>query len=268
MEPTHRNAARRTLILALIVSILPLAASAQPIQAASAPMPVPPAVDRVKRTNCEPPYACFVQSFYLANAIQGNEANEILTTIRNILPQDPKVILVPSKNIIVVEGTTEELALVQKIIAETDQPKKNFRLTFTITEMDAGKHVGAQHFSMVAAAGQRTTLKQGSKVPIATGSLATNTSGAQTQFTYIDVGMSFDVTLTEVANGAVLKAKVEQSSVAEEKSGAGPQDPVVRQTALEGSPVLTLGKPLMLGSIDVAGSTRHLDVEVLMEAVK
>jgi hypothetical protein len=28
-----------------------------------------------------------------------------------------------------------------------------------------------------------------------------------------------------------------------------------------------LGKPLVLGSIDIPGSTRHLDVEVVMEQV-
>ena len=119
------------------------------------------------------------------------------------------------------------------------------------------------------AAGQRTTLKQGSKVPVATGSYSATGSntGAQTQFTYIDVGMNFDVTLDELANGARLRSKVEQLSIAEQTSGLGLQDPIIRQSTLEGTSFLTLGKPLVLGSIDIPGSTRHLDVEVVMEQV-
>ena len=61
---------------------------------------------------------------------------------------------------------------------------------------------------------------------------------------------------------------MERSSIGEETSGLGKQDPVVRQTVLEGTAILTPGKPVMLGSMDVTGSTRHLDVDVVMEAVK
>ena len=132
--------------------------------------------------------------------------------------------------------------------------------------------VGTQHFSMVVVSGQQTTLKQGSKVPIATGSYnATATTGAnavgagvQTQFTYLDIGMSFDMTLQSMGSDSRLKYNVEQSSLAPETSGVGPQDPIVRQTSLKGEATLTPGKPTMLGSVDIPGSTRHLDVEVLM----
>jgi hypothetical protein len=48
--------------------------------------------------------------------------------------------------------------------------------------------------------------------------------------TYVDVGMNFDATLDEFANGVRLNSKVEQLSVADEKSGAGAQDPIIRQT--------------------------------------
>jgi len=75
------------------------------------------------------------------------------------------------------------------------------------------------------------------------------------------------VTLTPVAGGGVLKSKVEQSGVGEQSTIAGVQEPVVRQTVLEGTSILTMGKPLMLGSVDVPGSTRHLDIEVMMELV-
>jgi len=120
---------------------------------------------------------------------------------------------------------------------------------------------------VVVVSGQKTTVKNGSKVPVETGySGAPNAS--QVQMTYIDVGLNIDATLDEATDGVRLRSRIEQSSVAEEKSGVGAQDPVIRQEVLEGASILTQGKTLMLGSLDVPASTRHMDVQVMMELVK
>ena len=155
--------------------------------------------------------------------------------------------------------------LAQKIIKELDRPKKTYRLTFTFGESDAGKRIGVLHFSIVVVAGQRTSLKQGSKVPVMTGSTS---DPQQTQFQYLDIGMNFDTTVQDLPGGLFLKTKVEQSSLADEHmSGPLAPEPIVRQTALEGMSALTLGKPLTLGSVDVPGSTRHVDIEVVAEPI-
>lgn len=215
------------------------------------------------------------QTYYLNNISQVSDSNEIVTAVRNLIPPNAKVFPVLSQNAIIVGATPEIQARVQKLLLDLDRPKKAYRLTYTITEMDNGKRIGTQHFSMVVIAGQRTTLKQGSKVPILTGSYHTGTGGGsvatpgvQTQFTYIDVGMNFDASLDEFTNGVRLRSKVEQSSIAEDRSMTVGQDPVVRQTVLEGTSFLSVGKPLMLGSVDVPGSTRHLDIDVVMDTVK
>ena len=57
----------------------------------------------------------------------------------------------------------------RKVIEELDKPKKVYRLTYTITEMDGGKRVGAEHFEWLVAEGAKAVLKQGSRVPIVTG---------------------------------------------------------------------------------------------------
>ena len=215
----------------------------------------------------------FDQTFYLKNASQQADANEIVTALRNILPPETKVYFLSSESAIVVRSTPELLAHIQILLNDLDRSKKTYRLTYTVTEMDGTKRLGTQHFAMIVVSGQQTTLKQGSRVPIATGSYnATTTTGdhpspagVQTQFTYLDVGMNFDATLTAVENGALLKSSIEQSSVAGDSTIAGVNEPIIRQTSLKGIAFLTPGKPLILGSIDITGSTRHLDVEVLME---
>lgn len=209
-----------------------------------------------------------VQTFYLANAGQTPDCNEIVTAIRNILTPQSKIYLVPSERTIVIRSTSDQLAIAQKLIHDLDHPKKSYRLTYTLNEMDGSKRISTRHYSMIAVTGQRTAFKQGTKVPVATGSYMTNTSAAQTQMTYVDVGMSFTATLNEVANGAELRSNVEESSVAEQTPVAGTQDPAIRQTVLEGTSLLTPDKPLVLGSLDIPGSTHRMEVEVAMEAIK
>ena len=158
--------------------------------------------------------------------------------------------------------------MIQKMLDELDRPKKTYRLTYTISEMDGGKRIGSQRYAMVLTSGQRTLMKQGSKVPVVTGTNNKDSGTMENMVSYLDIGMIFDATLEESANGVSLRSKVEQLSLAEEKSGLGVQDPVVRQTSMEGTSFLVPGKPLVLGSVDIPGSTRHLDVEVVMEQVK
>ena len=211
--------------------------------------------------------ATTVQTFYLTNVSQHSDGDEIVTAVRNILTPEAKVYFVPNQNALILSATPDQLLIAQKVLNDLDRPRKTYRLSYTITEMDGPKRIGTQHFAMVVVSGGRTTLKQGSKFPIATG-VYNPGSGTQTQFTYLDVGLNFDASLDESANGVRLRTKVERSSISEEPSGVGTQDPIVRQTVLEGTSILTPGKPVVLGSLDVPSSTRHLDIEVAMEIAR
>ena len=143
---------------------------------------------------------------------------------------------------------------------------KTYRLTYTLTETEGGKRVGTQHFAMIVVSGRKTVLKQGNRVPLVTGSVSTS-GGAQTQVQYLDIGLNIDASIEESADGVKLNTAFEQSSIAEEKSGLGTQDPIVRQARLEGTSILTAGTPLILGSMDIPSTARRLDIEVVMEHV-
>ena len=143
---------------------------------------------------------------------------------------------------------------------------KTYRLTYTLTETEGGKRVGTQHFAMIVVSGRKTVLKQGNRVPLVTGSVSTS-GGAQTQVQYLDIGLNIDASIEESADGVKLNTQVEQSSIAEGKSGVGTQDPIVRQAKLEGTSILTAGTPLILGSMDIPSTARRLDIEVVMEHV-
>ena len=206
------------------------------------------------------------QTLYLTNLTQPNDLNDIQTSMRNVLPK-LRIYGNASQNAISLYGTPEDIQVAQKILADLDRARNLYRLTYTITESDSGKRLGIQHFSFLAASGQKTDLKQGSRVPLVTGTYDTASATANNQVQYVDVGLSIQATADTAGHGVRLNTKIEQSSVAEEKSGLGTQDPVIRQTSLLQVVNLVLAKPLVLGSIDIPGTTRHEDIEVVAELV-
>jgi len=179
-----------------------------------------------------------------------------------------KIYYAPASGALLLRGAPEDIQLAQKIIADLDKIRKTYRLTYTLTELDGNKRVDSQRFTLIMLPGGKAYLKQGSKVPIVTGSTETGGSVQNTQVQYLDVGLNIEASLEGSAEGLRLRSKVEQSALADEKSGLGAQDPVVRQRVIEGTSVLALGKPFLLGSLDMPGSTRHLEIEVVPELVK
>jgi hypothetical protein len=203
------------------------------------------------------------QTIYLTNLTQQNDANELLTDLRNMLPS-AKTYYVQSQSAISIRASAEDIALARKILSDLDKTKKIYRLTYTMTEKDSGKTIGVQHFSMIVASGSMSVLKQGSRVPV-----GTNTSSAgSNDVTYLDLGQEIQASLDGYLDGVRLRTKVVQSSIAEERSSIGTQDPIIRQTTLEGTSTLVQGKTLVLGTLDVPGSTRQQEVEVVSEFVR
>jgi len=274
MNRTPRLFAAGALALALAVpAAFPQSTSTKPAETSSAPAkhaeepPSPSAARAAELYDANR----VTKTYYLTSVTQQNDANEILIALRNMLNSRAKLYLVPSQNAILVSAPPEEQATVQRILKDLDRPHRAYRLTFTLADSENGKRIGVQHFSIIVAAGQRTTLKQGSKIPVITGSFQPG-SGVQNQYQYLDIGMNFDVSLEDSPGGLRLKANVADSSVgtsSEYGNSSGPlaQEPIVHQTALEGTSIVTLGKPLTLGSVDVAGSTRHIDIEVVAEPI-
>jgi hypothetical protein len=203
------------------------------------------------------------ETFYLTNLTQENDANYLVSDLRNMLPT-AKVMYVPSQSAISIRASAEDIALAKKILSDLDKTKKIYRLTYTMTEKDSGKTIGVQHFSIIVASGSMSVLKQGSRVPIVTN---TSTAGSN-EVTYLDLGQEIQASLDGYLDGVRLRTKVVQSSIAEERSSVGAPDPIIRQTTLEGTSTLVQGKSLVLGSLDVPGSTRQQEVVVVAELVR
>jgi type II secretory pathway component GspD/PulD (secretin) len=206
------------------------------------------------------------KTFYLSNLTRQQDAEEIQTDLRNMLPA-AKLYYVPSQSALSVRGSADDIALAQKILADLDRPRKAYRLTYTVTETGSGQPGGAQHVTLIVASGGMTDFKQGSKVPIVTGIYPQGEQPQHSDVQYQDVGLEIEATLNGYADGVHLRSKIAQSNVSDERSGIGVEDPVFHETTLEGTATLVPGKPLILGSLDIPGTNRHQQVEVVSEAI-
>jgi general secretion pathway protein D len=79
-----------------------------------------------------------VQTFYLSNAWQQNDLNDVQTALRNVMA-NAKVYGVPSQNAIVVRATPDELTLAQKIINDLDKARPEVVVDVAIMEVDKDK---------------------------------------------------------------------------------------------------------------------------------
>jgi len=162
-----------------------------------------------------------------------------------------------------------------------------YRLTYTLAEMDGTKRVGSQRYAIVLDSGEEVPsaqLKLGSKVPLETGELQ-GSSTSQT-ISYIDVGLSIDASLRSFANGYELRSHIVQSAIdispppplpplpppSQQSLPPLPQqplpkDPVIRETNLKSAVLLQENKPVIIGNVDMLGSTHVLQIQVELTKV-
>ena len=76
-----------------------------------------------------------IQTFYLSNAWQQNDANDVQTALRNVLGANLKVYLVQSQNAIVVRGTPDELLLCQKLVNDLDKARAEVVVDIAVLEV-------------------------------------------------------------------------------------------------------------------------------------
>jgi type II secretory pathway component GspD/PulD (secretin) len=251
----------------LTLALLPVGVTAYAQSSDAKPSDCRKLATRTDQVDCEEAHMQ-MRTIFLKNITAQNDANEIMVAVRNLSDPGLRIYLLNSQNALLIGTYPEQFARIEALVNAIDLPRKTYRLTYTITELDAGKTLGTEHIAMVAVDGRPTTVKQGDKIPVATGSFSTDNNSSQTQFTYLDIGLNFDATLNAVDNGAMLRTKVEQSSLGQPSTIANVTEPVVRQTVLEGNTFLTLGKPVMIGSIDVPNSTHRFDIAVVMDPIK
>nr|WP_041585967.1 cohesin domain-containing protein [Terriglobus saanensis] len=131
---------------------------------------------RTKRTDLD---TMAVQTFYLTNAAQQNDANEVLTALRNVMDQNVKVFLVPSQNAIVMRATPDQLLLAQELMNNLDRAKAEVVVDVAVLEVnkDHMTNLGIQlpgSFSITPQTSNATTTTSTTTTTTTTTSLTLN----------------------------------------------------------------------------------------------
>ena len=80
-----------------------------------------------------------MQTFYLTNAAQQADANEIVTALRNVLAPEDKVYLVASQNAIVMRAPPDHLILAEKLLNDLDRTRAEVVVDVAILEVNRDK---------------------------------------------------------------------------------------------------------------------------------
>jgi len=119
-----------------------------------------------------------VQTFYLTNASQQADANEIQTALRNLLDPSIKINLVPSQNAIVMRATPDQLLLAQKILNDLDRAKPEVVVDVAVLEVnrDKARNLGITLPQSVTVTPQASPTATSTSTTTTTGSTTTTTS--------------------------------------------------------------------------------------------
>jgi general secretion pathway protein D len=128
---------------------------------------------RTKRTDLDEQA---VQTFYLTNASQQNDANEVVIAIRNLLDPSVKIYLVPSQNAIVMRATPDQLLLAQKLLNDLDRARPEVVVDVAVLEVN--KNV--EHNLGITLPQSITLTPQANPNATTTTSTSTSTTGTTT----------------------------------------------------------------------------------------
>jgi hypothetical protein len=142
-----------------------------------------------------------------------------------------------------------------------DKPLEEYRLDFSINEIEDGKKINSRQYSMNLATNEGNEIKIGTRVPV---------ESKEGEFQYLDVGTSLFARIGEMRGQTELTVRAETSSFAMPESNSEKRDlhPIIRQLKMGGTALLPLTKTVVIGSADDPNSKREFQLEVTVTKLR
>ena len=193
-----------------------------------------------------------VQTFYLSNAWQQNDLNDVQTAIRNILT-GVKIYGISSQNALVIRGTPDELLLAQKMIDDLDKPRPEVVVDIAVLEVSKNweRTLGIAWPSSVGVALQPPCT--------ASGNCSTSTSTTTTTTTATNNGTTpslYNLAHLSATDFAVTVGSTTANLLLTDSSTKILQNPRIRATDAQKA-TLTIGEkiPVATGSYQTGAAT-------------
>lgn len=151
-------------------------------------------------------------------------------------------------------------------------PQNLYHLKLIVKELESGQVINAREYdtNLTTVQGKSiaytNAIRNGNRIPVTTGSTAAS-NAVNTMYTYIDVGVNFDIREYRVDGDKaffVLKAEITNVDSAPHST----LQPVIHQNSWNSNVRVVLGKPTIVFSSDDVSSKRTTQVEVTATEVK
>jgi hypothetical protein len=146
-------------------------------------------------------------------------------------------------------------------VEHSEKPVHAYRIDISINEMEDGKKINTRHYSMFENSGSRSRVDITTRVSVST---------PQTPLEAISVGTTINCTVSETGDNITLWAHGDfnhllMSPDDRDQHGARP---AVQQMSIDGSTLVTLGKPAVIGVVDDPSSNREFQLEATVTRLK
>jgi hypothetical protein len=144
------------------------------------------------------------------------------------------------------------------------QPSKPaaFRFEYTLTELSGKQKINVRKFEIMTTS--RGSLRSSSKVAAPVASLSG--SGVNTQFTYVDLGLSAEMESVTMKEGMIsLNVEVDETFLVPSEptaSGTAVLPPSTRQVRMRTATDVKPGVPTVLGTVEDVASTHSFELSV------
>jgi hypothetical protein len=141
------------------------------------------------------------------------------------------------------------------------KPLNVYRLDFALSEFVDGKKVNTRSYTVTAREDEMNKLRSGARYPVATATVEKN----ETQYQYLDVGVSIDCRVVERGAYLELNAVVDSSVIegADAHAATYPSiGPVIGQMKSDIRSLIRPGVPTMVSSMEDPASKRRFQLDV------
>ena len=194
-----------------------------------------------------------VETFYLTNAWQQNDLNDVQTALRNVLAGNTKIYGVASQNAIVVRGTPDELLLAQKLVSDLDKARPEVVVDISVLEVSKNweRTLGIAWPSSVGVALQPPTSSTST-----TTSTSTSTTGTTGSATTGTTPTLYDLAHLKATDFAVTIGSATANLLLTDSNTKILQNPRLRATDQQKA-TLTVGEkiPIATGSYQTGAAT-------------
>jgi len=213
---------------------------------------------------------CPTKVLQFSNLSQPTELQDFTNTMRTIV-EISRIQQIPAEQMVIVQGTPEQIAMAEKLADEIDKAKRRFgeigyRIDLRINESRGDRKLPARNYSLVTEAGQPSRLSMGRPAPAPSqGEAATTKStldaaaGGSIEYRIGSVGertveLSIDLALPASEPGAEGKSAP--------ASEASPQLRVKDHVTLE------LGRSTVISMVDDPNDGHSFQIEVMVTRIK